>query len=63
MKEWFVDLDTTKKMVIDYLRDYPHTRNSDVELFFMILRDYYREIPKERRSDNEERFLSDLYLL
>ena len=33
MKEWFVDLDTTKKMVIRYLRDYPHTRNSDVELF------------------------------
>jgi hypothetical protein len=63
MKEWFDDLDTTKKMVINYLRDYPHTRNSDVELFFMILRDYYRLIPKEQRSDNEERFLSDLYLL
>ena len=63
MKEWFVDLDTTKKMGIRYLKDYPHTRDSDVELFFMILRDYYREIPKERRSDNEERFLSDLYLL
>ena len=63
MKEWFSDLDTTKKLVINYLRDYPHTRDSDVELFFMILRDYYRAIPKEQRSDNEERFLSDLYLL
>ena len=63
MKEWFGDLETTKKYVIRYLKDYPHTRNSDVELFFMILRDYYREIPKEHRSDDEERFLSDLYLL
>ena len=46
MKEWFSDLDTTKKLVIDYLRDYPHTRDSAVELFFMILPDYYRAIPK-----------------
>jgi len=63
MKEWFDDLDTTKKLVIKYLRDYPHTRNSDVELFFMILRDYYREIPEGRRSQREEEFLTDLYLL
>ena len=63
MKEWFGDLETTKKYVIRYLKDYPHTRDSDVELFFMILRDYYREIPKEHRSNDEERFLSDLYLL
>ena len=38
MKEWFDKLDTTKKMVVKYLRDYPHTRDSDKELFFMILR-------------------------
>ena len=63
MKEWFESLDTTKKMVIDYLRDYPHTRDSDVELFFMILRDYYWAIPAEQRSQQEESFLSDLYLL
>ena len=63
MKEWFSDLDTTKKMVITYLRDYPHTRDSDVELFFMILRDYYRAIPRKNRCEREEEFLSDLYLL
>ena len=63
MKEWFDDLDTTKKMVIKYLRDYPHTRNSEVELFFMILRDYYRAIPEGNRSAKEESFLTDLYLL
>ena len=63
MKEWFAELDSTKEIVISYLKNYPHTRDSDVELFFMILRDYYRAIPKEQRSDNEERFLSDLYLL
>jgi len=63
MKEWFSNLDNTKKTVVRYLRDYPHTRDSDKELFFMILRDYYRAIPKGQRSDNEDRFLSDLYLL
>ena len=63
MKEWFDRLETTKKMVVKYLRDYPHTRDSDKELFFMILRDYYRAIPTEQRSQQEESFLSDLYLL
>ena len=63
MKEWFEMLDSTKKMVVNYLRDYPHTRDSDKELFFMILRDYYRAIPREQRSQPEESFLSDLYLL
>jgi len=63
MMEWFENLEDMKGIVIKHLKEYPHTRDSDVELFFMILRDYYREIPKEYRSDNEEQFLSDLYLL
>ena len=63
MKEWFETLDSTKRLVVNYLRDYPHTRDSDKELFFMILRDYYRAIPVEQRSQPEESFLSDLYLL
>ena len=63
MKKWFDNLENTKDMVIKYLRAYPHTRDSDVELFYMILRDYYQAIPKEQRSDDEVRFLSDLYLL
>tara|TARA_R110002020_G_scaffold75117_2_gene191531 strand:+ start:292 stop:684 length:393 start_codon:yes stop_codon:yes gene_type:complete len=63
MKEWFEKLDRTKQLVIKYLRTFPHTRDNDKELFFMILSDYYRAIPKEQRSDDEDRFLSDLYLL
>ena len=58
MMEWFEKLDSTKKMVVNYLRDYPHTRDSDKELFFMILRDYYRAIPTEQRSQREESFLA-----
>jgi len=64
MKEWFRDLGTTKSLVIKYLKEHPHTRESDVELFFMILKDYYREIPHlKKQSIYEEQFLSDLYVL
>ena len=64
MKEWFKKLETIKKLAIRYLKEYPHTRDSDVELFYMILKDYYREIPhNKKQSIYEEQFLSDLYVL
>ena len=63
MKEWFEKLDRTKQLVIKYLRTFPHTRDNDKELFFMILSDYYRAIPKAQRTDDEDRLLSDLYIL
>jgi len=49
MKEWFKDIESTKKLVIKYLKEYPHTRDSDVELFYMILKDYYRAIPHNKK--------------
>ena len=64
MKEWFKDLDTIKKLAIRYLKEHPHTRDNDVELFFMILKDYYRAIPhNKKQSIYEEQFLADLYVL
>ena len=64
MKGWFEDLDTVKKLAIRYLKEHPHTRDSDVELFYMILKDYYRAIPhNKKQSIYEEQFLSDLYVL
>jgi len=64
MKEWFKDLDTIKKLAIRYLKEHPHTRDSDVELFYMILKDYYRAIPSDKKhSLYEEQFLADLYVL
>jgi len=64
MKEWFKNLDTVKKLAIKYLREYPHTRDSDVELFYMVLKDYYRAIPSDKKhSVYEEQFMADLYLL
>ena len=38
MKEWFKDLDTVKKLAIKCLKEFPHTRDSDMELFYMILK-------------------------
>ena len=64
MKEWFKEMGSTRKLVIKYLKEYPHTRESDVELFYMILKDYYRAIPhNKKQSIYEEQFLSDLYVL
>ena len=64
MKEWFKDLDTVKKLAIKCLKEFPHTRDSDMELFYMILKDYYRAIPADKKhSLYEEQFLADLYLL
>lgn len=64
MIEWFKDLESTKELVINYLKEYPHTRESDVELFYLILKDYYREIPSNKKASlYEEQFLSDLYAL
>ena len=64
MKEWFKDIESTKKLVIKYLKEYPHTRESDVELFYMILKDYYRAIPHNKKSSiYEEQFMTDLYVL
>ena len=64
MKEWFKNLDTVKQLAIKYLKEYPHTRYSDVELFYMILNDYYRAIPSDKKhSMYEEQFMADLYLL
>ena len=64
MIEWFKNMESMKKHVIRHLRDYMHARDSDTELYYMILRDYYRAIPKGKtRSESEEQFLSDLYLL
>ena len=64
MKGWFEDLDTVKKLAIRYLKEHPHTRDSDVELFYMILKDYYRAIPHNKKSSiYEEQFMTDLYVL
>ena len=64
MKEWFKNLDTVKKLAIKCLKEFPHTRDSDMELFYMILKDYYRAIPVDKKhSLYEEQFLADLYLL
>jgi len=64
MKEWFKNLDTVKKLAIKCLKEFPHTRDSDMELFYMILKDYYRAIPADKKhSLYEEQFLADLYLL
>ena len=64
MKEWFKNLDTVKKLAIKCLKEYPHTRDSDMELFYMILKDYYRAIPSDKKhSMYEEQFMADLYLL
>ena len=64
MKEWFKNMESMKKHVIRHLRDYMHARDSDTELYYMILRDYYRAIPNDKtRSLSEQQFLSDLYLL
>ena len=64
MKEWFKDMESTHKLVIKYLKEYPHTRDSDVELFYMILKDYYRAIPNKKKSSiYEEQFMTDLYVL
>ena len=64
MKSWFEHLGTTKSMVIKYLKEHPHTRDSDVELFYMILKDYYRAIPHNKKiSIYEEQFMTDLYVL
>lgn len=64
MKEWFKELDTVKKLVIQRLKEFPHTRDSDMELYYMILKDYYRAIPSDKKhSVYEEQFLADLYLL
>ena len=64
MKEGVKDIESTKKLVIKYLKEYPHTRESDVELFYMILKDYYRAIPHNKKSSiYEEQFMTDLYVL
>jgi hypothetical protein len=64
MKEWFKKLETIKKLAIRYLKEYPHTRDSDIELYYMILKEYYRAIPSDKKhSLYEEQFLADLYLL
>lgn len=64
MMEWFEKLEDMKGLVIKYLKEHPHTRESDVELFYMILKDYYRLIPSNKKQSlYEEQFLSDLYLL
>ena len=64
MKEWFKDIESTKKLVIKYLKEYPHTRDSDVELFYMILKDYYRAIPHNNKASiYEEQFMTALYVL
>ena len=64
MKEWFKNLDTVKRLAIKYLKEYPHTRDSDMELYYMILKDYYRAIPADKKhSAYVEQFLADLYLL
>ena len=64
MKSWFEHLGTTKSLVIKYLKEHPHTRESDVELFYMILKDYYRAIPHNKKSSiYEEQFMTDLYVL
>ena len=64
MKEWFKNMESTHKLVIKYLKEHPHTRDSDVELFYMILKDYYRAIPHNKKhSIYEEQFLADLYVL
>ncbi len=64
MKSWFEHLGTTKSMVIKYLKEHPHTRESDIELFYMILKDYYRSIPHNKKSSiYEEQFMTDLYVL
>ena len=64
MKEWFKDMESTRKLVIKYLKEHPHTRDSDVELFYMILKDYYRAIPSNKKSSiYEEQFMTDLYVL
>ena len=64
MKEWFKEMGSTRKLVIKYLKEYPHARDSDVELFYLILKDYYRAIPhNKKQSIYEEQFLSDLYVL
>ena len=64
MKEWFKHVADMKGLVIRYLKEHPHTRESDVELFYMILKDYYRAIPSNKKqSIYEEQFLSDLYVL
>ena len=64
MKEWFKDIESTKKLVIKYLKEYPHTRDSDVELFYMILKDYYRAIPHNKKASiYEDQFMTDLYVL
>ena len=48
MMEWFENLEDMKGIVIKHLKEYPHTRDSDIELFYMILKDYYRAIPSDR---------------
>ena len=64
MKEWFKEMGSTRKLVIKYLKEYPHARDSDVELFYLILKDYYRAIPhNKKQSIYEEQFLADLYVL
>ena len=63
MKEWFDELESTKKLVVRYLKEYPHTRDSDMELYFMILKDYYKTIPEEERHSTFDFFISDMYLL
>ena len=64
MKEWFKDMGSTHKLAIKYLKEYPHARDSDVELFYLILKDYYRAIPhNKKQSIYEEQFLADLYVL
>ena len=54
MKEWFKDLDTVKKLAIKCLKEFPHTRDSDMELFYMILKDYYRAIPADKKHSMYE---------
>jgi len=64
MMEWFENLEDMKGIVIKHLKEYPHTRDNDVELFYMILKDYYRAIPSSKKhSMYEEQFLADLYLI
>ena len=50
MKEWFKNIEGTKQLVIKYLKEYPHARDSDVELFYLILKDYYRAIPHNKKQ-------------
>ena len=64
MMEWFENLEDMKGIVIKHLKEYPHTRDSDIELFYMILKDYYRAMPSNKKhSIYEEQFLADLYIL